>query len=332
MDTRLEQLQAWVTTITQQTIDKIEPASADASFRRYFRIWQGEQVYIVMDAPPEKEDCQPFIDVTQRLLKTGVYVPEIFHVDLEQGFIVLSDLGSESYLDMLNKSNADSLYGAALRSLAEIQIKANVEDLPSYDEEMLRREISLFTDWLLGQYLKIELEQEEQNALNQVFNLLVESALQQPQVFVHRDYHSRNLMFINDDTHYKTPGIIDYQDAVNGPITYDAVSLLKDCYIDWPREKVVVWLNDFYTKHVLNKYSYKSFAQFLRDFDFMGVQRHLKASGIFCRLHLRDGKSGYLNDVPRTLNYITALEYNYPELNALVKLINKKVLPAWKMP
>lgn len=331
MDTRLEHLQTWVTSVSKKKIDKIEPASSDASFRRYFRIWQGEQVYIVMDAPPDKEDCRPFIEVTKRLLKTGVHVPELFHVDLEQGFIVLSDLGSQNYLDELTTANSASLYRSALRSLAQIQAQADVKELPLYSEDLLRREISLFTDWLLDQYLKIELEEDEQSDLVNVFDVLIKSALQQPQVFVHRDYHSRNLMFIEDNVEYKNPGIIDYQDAVNGPITYDAVSLLKDCYIDWPREKVVVWLNDFYTDYVLSEYEYyNSFAQFLRDFDLMGVQRHLKASGIFCRLYLRDGKASYLNDVPRTLNYITALEHNYPELSPLILLIKNKVLPAWQ--
>src|SRR3972149_1340792 len=256
MSDRLEQLHTWICKSLGINDYKLQPASADASFRRYFRLQDGLQSFIVMDAPPERERCEPFIDIANRLLATGVNVPEILEVDAGNGFILLSDLGSSLYLDRLNK----------------------------------------------------------------LFEFLQETALTQPRVFVHRDYHSRNLMICEEHN----PGILDFQDAVIGPVTYDLVSLLKDCYIKWPREKVNAWALDFY--YQLDQTEIDE-TGFLRQFDLMGVQRHLKASGIFARLYHRDKKSGFLQDIPRTLSYIVDLETDNPELGFLIELLTTEVIP-----
>ncbi len=318
-------LQIWLTNSVGLKDFSVELASGDASFRRYFRVTLDDgSTNIVMDAPPENEDCRPFVAVAQHLGGLGLNVPVVYASDLEQGFLLLSDLGSEHYLDRLGYGQPGRLYADALGALLVMQACGGNDGLPLYSEELLLREMELFREWLLGHHLQLELDADERQMLDAVFELLVANALAQPQVFVHRDYHSRNLLV----TAAPNPGILDFQDAVFGPVTYDLVSLLKDCYISWPRGQVKEWALGYYElalqSGVLRKEHEDSF---LRWFDLMGVQRHLKASGIFARLNIRDGKPGYLKDIPRTLNYIVELAPEYPELERLAALIMARVLP-----
>lgn len=318
MDQRLEQLKLWLKEcgITYQSI---EPASADASFRRYFRITNADSSYIVMDAPPEKEDCKPFVDIANLLLGYGLNVPQIFQQDLKQGFLLLSDLGNTVFLSELNNNNVDEMYTSAMKSL--LLMKNNTTpDLPPYNETLLRNELELFPDWYLTKHLSITLTTQQNEILQKTFDALIENALSQPQVCVHRDYHSRNLMV--NTTNPDLPGIIDFQDAVIGAVTYDLVSLLKDCYITWPRDKVEAWVKYFYTEAMsLNIISAVSFDEFLRWFDLMGLQRHIKVAGIFSRLKHRDGKTGYLKDIPRTMDYVFEVLELYPEFEQFKSLL-----------
>ena len=319
MDQRLEQLKTWLDD-SGIAYDNIAPASADASFRRYFRITNDHDSFIVMDAPPEKEDCTNFISIASLLLNFGLNVPKILQQDLEQGFLLLSDLGDTVFLSVLNNNTVGNMYTAAMDSLLQIQ-KNKTPDLPLYDETLLRNELNLFPDWYLEKQLKISVSDEHRKILEQTFDVLIENALTQPQVCVHRDYHSRNLMVNKHDS--QAPGVIDFQDAVIGPVTYDLVSLLKDCYIDWPREKVEAWVSYFH-KEALSSgiINGVSFDEFLRWFDLMGLQRHLKVAGIFSRLKHRDGKTGYLKDIPRTMDYIFDVLKRYPEFQPLQKLLS----------
>ncbi|MAT66394.1 MAG: aminoglycoside phosphotransferase [Gammaproteobacteria bacterium] len=325
MDQRLEQLKQWLADIGQP-FDAIEPASADASFRRYFRLTDGESTRIVMDAPPEKEDSGPFVGIAARLQETGVNVPEVLAQDLAQGYVLLSDLGHTLYLDALDEDTVEGLYRDALGALVAMQAGADTKGLPPYDTELLEREMRLFTDWLVQRQLGLELTAAERGLLETAFAGLIDNALQQPQVFVHRDYHSRNLMLL--PTH--NPGIIDFQDAVRGPLTYDLVSLLRDCYIAWPRERVNAWALGYRELAICSGVLAPETAteqDFLRWFDWMGVQRHLKAAGIFARLNLRDRKPGYLKDIPRTLGYIVEVAPDYAELRPLGEFIRERILP-----
>ena len=326
MPHRLEQLNHWLTNTLGLPAYEIAPASSDASFRRYFRISFGGETRIVMDAPPDKEDSHPFVAIGRQLFAIGLNVPEILAEDLEQGFLLLSDLGSQQYVSALNEGTVDRLYGDAMGALAVLQTCGPGSDaLPPYDEALLRREMELFSDWYLGRHLGLELSGREQAVLGEVFDLLVQNAMAQPQVSVHRDYHSRNLMVSAHN-----PGILDFQDAVYGPVTYDLVSLLRDCYIAWPRQQVEQWVlgyHDIAIDHGILRGAQEE--QFLRWFDLMGVQRHLKASGIFARLNHRDGKPGYLNDIPRTLGYVAEVSGRYPELRPFLQLLEERVLPTW---
>lgn len=313
-------------------MDGLEPAtlasaSEDASFRHYYRLDASDSTRIVMDAPPEQEDCGPFIQVAGFLERMGLNSPRVLATDLERGFLLLSDLGSTLYLTELrnDRSCAERLYGDAISALATMQRLGSEfqSALPPYDEALLSFELSLFHDWLCERHLHIEFTESEESQWQDLCRLLLRNALQQPKVFVHRDYHSRNLMVTAENN----PGILDFQDAVEGPLSYDLVSLLKDCYISWPEEQVRQWATLFYESlgdEVSNQISKD---QFMRQFDLMGVQRHLKASGIFARLLHRDGKPGFLPDVPRTLDYIVALEAQYDELAFLIGLIRKRCLP-----
>jgi len=326
-DVRFEQLKSWLNTALEQPINNITVASADASFRRYFRVFTAQQTWIAMDAPPEKEDCKPFIQVAEAFIQLGVNVPKIYAQDLDQGFLLLTDFGSTCYLDVLNESNADQLYGDAMQALIDLQTQASPQQvvLPPYDEKLLNQEMLLFSDWFLPKHVKIKLSEAEASELKAVSQYLITNALEQDSVWVHRDYHSRNLMQTTD----KNPGVIDFQDAVAGPITYDLVSLLRDCYIAWPAEKIEYWVNAYLEKlQKQGKCTSVSASTFKQWFDLMGVQRHLKAIGIFARLNYRDGKSGYLNDIPRTLNYVKEVSGQYAELTPLHELITKRVLPA----
>ncbi len=325
MPKRIELLGAWLNDTVGLGAIKIEPASDDASFRRYFRITENNLApRIAMDAPPDKEDCRPFVELARQLGSLGLHVPEIYAVDLEQGFILLEDLGSTHYLDVLDSDSADRLYGDALAALVVIQSIGPQETLPRYDAELLGREMTLFTDWLVGTHLGLQLNTQEDAMLNESFHELIGAALEQPQVCVHRDYHSRNLLVSASPS----PGILDFQDAVVGPVTYDLVSLLKDCYIAWPVERVHDWAMGYFQLAVQSGVIRpQDEGEFLRWFDLMGVQRHLKASGIFARLNHRDGKSGYLKDIPRTLNYIVEVASRYPEMAGLGAFIERRVLP-----
>ena len=280
-----------------------------------------------MDAPPAQEDCIPFIRVAGFLETMGLNAPRVLEADLEQGFLLLTDLGSELYLERLNRepSEAEGLYGDALRALSVMQQRGDAfqSTLPPYDTELLEFELSLFHDWLCEIHLGIDFSEKEEAEWRMLCDLLVSNALDQPQVFVHRDYHSRNLMV----TDANNPGILDFQDAVEGPLTYDLVSLLKDCYIKWSTGQVREWAVQYYSQLDARVIGRISETDFLRHLDLMGVQRHLKAAGIFARLNHRDGKPGYLLDVPRTLSYIVDLLPRYAELGFLVRLIEERCLP-----
>lgn len=318
MDHRLEQLKVWLND-NGITYQDITPASADASFRRYFRITDAKNTYIVMDAPPEKEDCKPFIHVATLLFDFGLNVPQVLRQDLEQGFLLLSDLGDTVFLSELNNNTVDEMYTSAMKSLLLMQKNKN-PDLPTYDKTLLANELALFPDWYLEKQLGITLTAPQKEVLQQMFEILITNALAQPQVCVHRDYHSRNLMVNKNDA--DKPGVIDFQDAVIGAVTYDLVSLLKDCYISWPRQKIEAWVKFFHTEaESLGIINEVSFSEFLRWFDLMGLQRHLKVAGIFSRLKHRDGKTGYLKDVPRTMDYVFDVLERYPEFKPLQKLL-----------
>ncbi len=337
MPERLEALTTWLRDVlcnatdgTPQSPDfQVSPASADASFRRYFRVTgsavirgfggEGESL-IVMDAPPEKEDSHPFVMISSLLAEAGLNVPRVLAKDLEQGFLLLSDLGVQAYLDALNENTVESLYADALDALLLMQRNATSKaaSLPAYDKALLINEMALFRDWYCLQYRDFVFSDSQQMALNDVFQQLSETALAQPKVFVHRDYHSRNLMLTTEHN----PGILDFQDAVLGPVTYDLVSLLRDCYIDWPRPQVEQWALEYLHRIAdVGLIAHESDATYLRWFDWMGVQRHLKATGIFARLHLRDNKPGYQADIPRTLDYVRDVSARYPELKGLHALL-----------
>lgn len=276
-----------------------------------------------MDAPPDKEQLEPFSTIAEQLFDIGLNVPEIIARNVAEGFLLLGDLGTTSYLDQLNEDTVDRLYGDALGALAVLQT-CGPNTLPAYDKELLLTEMALFRDWFVTKHLNIELKAEEDRQLASVFEMLADSALEQPQVPVHRDYHSRNLMV---DSH--NPGVIDFQDAVIGPVTYDLVSLLRDCYIAWPEEQVAEWVegyHDIALDHGILRQPNAN--QFKKWFDWMGLQRHLKAIGIFARLFHRDGKSGYLKDIPRTLNYLIEVSAKYTELEPFNKLLTDKIGPA----
>ncbi len=302
-------------------------ASADASFRRYFRLTTQHGTFVAMDAPPPQEDCRPFVKVAAYLEAMSLNAPRVIEADLERGFLLLTDLGSTMYSEsLLDESTRDGLYADAIAALLVMQREGETfkVQLPLYDAPFLDVELSLFHDWLCGTHLGLALTPEEEMAWRDTCSVLIRNAVDQPQVFVHRDYHSRNLMV----TPGSNPGILDFQDAMHGPATYDLVSLLKDCYVRWPADLVKAWALDFHAR--------STFAEdmspdtFLRYFELMGVQRHLKAAGIFARLNHRDGKPVYLGDIPRTVGYIVELEECYEELSWLCELIRERILPAFE--
>jgi len=322
---RRERLAGWVAAVCPSCDGRLEPASTDASFRRYYRVRRDDgKTLIVMDAPPDREKPATFVDLAQRFGALGIHVPAVHAHDLEQGFVLLEDLGATAYLDVLGEDNVDRLYGDALSTLEVLQAQGPRQGLPAYDRELLERELDIFTEWLLGRHLGITPSPPEQRMLDEVFGILVRNALEQPQVCVHRDFHSRNLMVASPPS----PGVIDFQDAVVGPVTYDLVSLLRDCYIAWPPERVDDWAWGYFERAarsgVLEPWHE---SRFLRWFDLMGVQRHLKAAGIFARLKHRDGKGGYLGDVPRTLRYIDHVARRLPDLQALGRFLGERVFP-----
>ena len=325
-DTRYQQLLDWLRIDLGRPVESIAPASSDASFRRYFRIHSEGQSHIVMDAPPPRENVRPFVAVAELLRNAGVQTPEIHAVDAERGFVLLGDFGSRIYLDELDEQTAESLYGDAMVSLLALQqgVNAAAVDLPAYDERLLRTELGIFREWFLEKWLALELSAGDAAMIEQVWATLVDSALEQPRVCVHRDYHSRNLM-VTDEA---SPGVLDFQDAVLGPITYDLASLLRDCYVAWPADRVYRWMESYRQALLEAKLLEESNAgQFRRWFDLMGMQRHLKAAGIFSRLNLRDAKPGYLRDIPRTLGYVMEAGRNYPELAGFVSFLEQRVVP-----
>ena len=279
---------------------RLAPASEDASFRSYLRLESDGASFIVMDAPPDKEPCDSFIAVAAMLRAAGLSAPEVMEQNLEEGFLLLTDFGNDSYLSRLNASTAPELYRDALDAIHAMQANIDTQELPAYDEALLQREMDLFHDWFLNRLFEIELDSSQQSEWQQVKTRLVANALEQPQFFVHRDFHSRNLMRLQ--TH--NPGILDFQDAVRGPVTYDLVSLLRDCYIDWPLAQVEQMVLEFHRRAHEEGRVEVGAEQFMRWFDRMGLQRHLKAIGIFSRLCIRDGKQGYLKDIPRTYSYV----------------------------
>ena len=320
LDPRFEQLKTWLRTEVGIDNYQITPASADASFRRYFRVRYDATSRIVMDAPPTQEDCRPYIHVSSLMASIGLHVPEVLQQDLQQGFLLLTDLGERMYLPELNANTVESLYADAMQALLRLQAHGPA-DLPPYDNTLLMNEMELFRHWYLERHLAMSLSEHDQTTINAAFAYLAEAALQQPRVIVHRDYHSRNLMISSPN-----PGILDFQDAVIGPVTYDLVSLLRDCYIAWPRPQVETWVRQYYRQaREQGMLKDTSESRFLNWFDLMGIQRHLKASGIFARLNYRDAKPGYLKDIPRTLGYVIEVGRDYPALKPFIDLVEQAI-------
>ncbi|MFA6921465.1 MAG: phosphotransferase [Gallionella sp.] len=337
---RQQQLTVWLQDQFPGETFTLAPASSDASFRRYFRITFGDRTLIAMDAPPEHEDCRPFLHVGKLFENAGTHVPHVYAQDLTQGFLLLSDLGNTTYLQALNPENARKLYSAATNALIKIQIASREGELPPYDEALLLREMRLFTEWYIGRHLNVTLTETQNAKLETVFARIVANNLAQPCVYVHRDYHSRNLMYIEtplsnslpqagERTNEKgnlltSPGIIDFQDAVYGPITYDLASLFKDAYIKWDEEVIIDWLIGYWEKaRRAGLPVHEDFGQFYRDFELMGAQRHIKVLGIFARLYHRDGKDGYLKDMPLVMGYLRAACARYIDLKPLFNLLNE---------
>ena len=317
-DIRRRALDQWVSDWLGAPVSG-EVASADASFRRYFRYRHGGRTLVAMDAPPEQEDCRPFVDVAGRLARAGVAVPEILHQDLEQGFLLLTDMGRETWLTALDGGNADAWFEAALETLITQQRFADTRGLPEYDRALLRRELDLFPHWYLGEHRGLRLDEHTAGRLETVFETLIGAALAQPRVFVHRDFMPRNLM-VSDPN----PGVIDFQDAVAGPISYDLICLFKDAFLSWPEARVLTWLRDYHRRAAAAGLPVpEDFDDLLRWCDLMGAQRHLKVIGIFARIRHRDGKPKYLEDAPRFFTYLrTVIDRRPDELGDLGPLLD----------
>lgn len=316
------QLESWLRGLWPGQRVELAPASADASFRRYFRVtFEDGATRIAMDAPPSHEDVRPWLHVQEIFHAAGVHVPEVLAQDIAQGFLLLSDLGSTTYLAQLGQSaaDADQLYRAAIDALVRIQAASRPGQLPGYDRALLKRELDLFPDWYVAKHLGVPLDASETQILATVFDKILEANLAEPQVYVHRDYHSRNLMVT-----VPNPGIIDFQDAVYGPLSYDLVSLLKDAYIEWDEEQALDWLVRYWDKARKAGLPVRvDFADFHRDYEWMGAQRHIKVLGIFARLCHRDGKDGYLKDMPLVAKYLRRACARYRDLTPLLKLLDR---------
>lgn len=301
----------------------LERASTDAGFRSYWRsAGAGETPRIIMDSPPDKEDVRPWLRVRKLLEDHGVRVPKVLAQDIETGFVLMEDLGGPTYLQVIDAQNADTLFDAAIVQLLKIQALPCEPDLPGYDDAMLTRELELFPDWFLERHLGISLSPDERAALHRANRVLIEAALAQPQVFVHRDYMPRNLMPVDGG-----PAVLDFQDAVRGPVAYDPVSLFKDAFLSWPEQRVDEWLTRYHARAVLAGVAMPALEQFRRDADLIAVQRHLKVLGIFARLWHRDGKPRYLADAPRFIHYLDEVLPRYPELTGLAAIIDCHVKP-----
>ena len=322
-DPRLTRIKVWLASLASPSLltDTLRPASADASFRRYFRVDAADgQTYIAMDAPPPQEDVGRFGCIAALLCKTGVSVPQVFAEELEQGFLLLGDLGPTTYLHQLNHDSATKLYLDAIDALILIQVQSQPDILPEYDRPVLLRELMLFPEWYVGKHLGQTLSESQNAALTKVFDTLLARALAQPQVTVHRDYHSRNLMVLQTGN----PGILDFQDAVYGPITYDIVSLLRDAYIQWDEEMVLDWAIRYWERAKRAGLPVSpDIDGFYQDFEYMGLQRHLKILGIFARLYQRDGKDTYLENIPAVLAYVRKTAVRYKPLAPLLRLLDE---------
>lgn len=319
MQTRENALNEWLKTIVGNDAFTVTPLAGDASFRRYFRLHSNGDTRVIMDAPPNKEDIGPFIRIGCLLAKNGIHTPQIYAVDHEQGFILLEDLGDHLLLGALSEENVDSLYTRAINTLVQLQsTPASDTSLPAFDKTFMLGELNIFREWFLSAYLNLSLTTDQVRLLDNTFDWLTTQISTQPKVFIHRDYHSRNLILIGESL-----GVIDFQDAMCGPHTYDLVSLLKDCYIQWPHEKIMHWVAYFY-QH-LPPTSRGSLVDFNHAFDLCGLQRHLKVLGVFCRLHLRDKKSTYLNDLPLTFNYVMACLERHEPLQLFYRFMQETV-------
>ncbi|MDL1860920.1 aminoglycoside phosphotransferase [Betaproteobacteria bacterium PRO7] len=323
-DRRLELLRDWLAALAPEHdlhVETLRPASADASFRRYFRIDAGAASLVAMDAPPDKEDVRPFIHVARLLREAGLNAPQVLARDVASGFLLLTDLGTTTYLDALNAGTADAnaLFADAIDALVRWQLASRAGELPPYDETLLRRELMLFPDWYVARHLGRTLDERQSRTLEAMFRRILASNLAQPSVYVHRDYMPRNLMVSTPN-----PGILDFQDAVYGPITYDLASLLRDAFISWEEERVIDWAVRYWEKARRARLPVPAdFGEFYRDLEWMGLQRHLKVLGIFARINYRDGKPHYLADTPRFVRYVRAVIQRYSELAPLARLIDE---------
>jgi len=320
MDSRLAALEHWLAGQFDGAAYRLAPASEDASFRRYFRAHlAGGRTYIVMDAPPPQEDCAPFVRIARLLREAGLHAPEVHAQDLAQGFLLLADLGTKTYLEALVAGDADALMCDATDALLRWQLATRPDVLPPYDAALLQREMALFADWYVARHLGRTLSSERQGELQRIFALLASSALAQPKVFVHRDYMPRNLMVSQPN-----PGVLDFQDAVLGPITYDMVSLVRDAFLSWEEERVLDWAARYWEKAKRKGLPVAAdYGEFWRAFEWMGLQRHLKVLGIFARINYRDGKPKYLADTPRFLKYARDVAERYAPLHPLAKLLDQ---------
>jgi N-acetylmuramate 1-kinase len=321
-DARLAQLVEWLHSLPAQhrlEPKAVEPASADASFRRYFRVAGASGTLIVMDAPPEREDVRPFMHVAQLLRDAGLNAPAVIEADVAQGFLLLTDLGRETFLGAINEDNATALFDDATEALLRWQLATRQGELPPYDEALLRRELALFPDWYVARHLGVTLSPSQREALGRMFDRIVAANLSQPAVYVHRDYMPRNLMVSTPN-----PGILDFQDAVIGPVTYDLASLFRDAFVSWDEERVIDWSIRYWERARRAGLPVGGdFASFWRDFEWMGLQRHLKVLGIFARINYRDGKPHYLADTPRFVKYVRAVTQRYDELAPLARLFDE---------
>ena len=318
MDFRLAALERWLDAQFPGSSFTLAPASEDASFRRYWRVGLSDhRSFVAMDAPPDKEDCGPFLRVARLLRDAGLNAPEVLAQDLAQGFLLLTDLGTTTYLEALNGDNAAELFGDAIDALIRWQLATRSGTLPPYDEALLRREMNLFPEWYLSRHLGVSLDENQNNDLEQIFTLLARSALAQPVVYVHRDYMPRNLMLCQPN-----PGVLDFQDAVEGPVSYDIASLLRDAFISWEEERVLDWTVRYWEKAKNARLPVApDFSEFWRAFEWMGLQRHLKVLGIFARLTHRDGKPKYVADTPRFLRYARPVAERYAALAPFARLL-----------
>jgi aminoglycoside/choline kinase family phosphotransferase len=336
---RQQQLTDWLSGLFPNETFTLAPASADASFRRYFRaFFANGTTKVVMDAPPQHEDCKPFLHVGKLFEDAGTHVPHVYAQDLQQGFLLLSDLGNTTYLQGFPAGNPSKLYGDATDALIKIQLASKKNELPPYDEALLRRELNLFPEWYIAKHLGVTLSEKQLAKLEEVFKRILANNLAQPCVYVHRDYHSRNLMVTKDphlnplppageeanekSNFLSSPGIIDFQDAVYGPITYDLASLFKDAYIRWEEEEIMDWLIRYWENaRKAGLPVREDFGEFYRDYEMMGVQRHIKVLGIFARLYHRDGKDGYLKDMPLVMDYLRRACERYIDLKPLLVIL-----------